>query len=350
MAFSVVPDVILKGVSACVPKTILENRSLPLFSGDEVKKFIASTGVERKRIAGSDICTSDLCFHAAEQLIKDLDWEKSGIDCIIFVTQTPDYNLPATSCILQHRLGLSNEVMAIDISSGCSGWVYGLNVLASLLCAGNHKRGLLLVGETSLKLCSGDDKSTYPLFGDAGTATAVEFAKGSQGFKFHLGTDGSKFETIIIPDGGFRNMVSPDSFGSFETGQDIKKDRTKVFLDGMNVFSFGILRAPESVTLLLSHFNLHKESIDFFVFHQANMFLNEMIRKKLSLNPDKVPYSLRDFGNTSSASIPLTIVGSCKNLGHTPAKIVACGFGVGLSWGSVYFETDSLVCSGLVEL
>jgi 3-oxoacyl-[acyl-carrier-protein] synthase III len=350
MAFSVIPDVTLKGISACVPKTVLENRNLPVFSGDEVKKFIASTGVERKRIAGNDICTSDLCFHAAEQLISDLNWDKSGIDCLIFVTQTPDYDLPATSCILQHRLGLNNEVIAIDISSGCSGWVYGLNVIASLLSAGNHKRGLLLVGETSLKFCSTEDKSTYPLFGDAGTATALEFTKGGEGLKFHLATDGSRFETIIIPDGGYRNMITSDSFSSFEAGQDIKRNPTKLFLDGMNVFSFGILRAPESVNLLLSHFDLDKNRIDLFVFHQANLFLNEMIRKKLNLDTEKVPYSLRDFGNTSSASIPLTIALNCQKLAHSPARIVACGFGVGLSWGSVFFETDNLVCSGLVEI
>jgi 3-oxoacyl-[acyl-carrier-protein] synthase-3 len=350
MAFSVIPDVSLKGVAACVPKTTLENSSFPFFSGDEAKKFIASTGVERKRIADDGICTSDLCFHAAEQLIKDLNWEKSGIDCIVFVTQTPDYYLPASSCILQHRLGLSNEVMAIDISSGCSGWVNGLNVLASILSAGNHKRGLLLVGDTSLKFCSKYDKSTYPLFGDAGSATAVEYTKGEEGFKFHLGTDGSKFETIIIPDGGYRNMVTLDSFGASASGKEMEKNRTKIFLDGMNVFSFGILKAPESVNLLLSRFNLDKESIDLFVFHQANMFLNEMIRNKLNLDKDKVPYTLKDFGNTSSASIPLTIAVNCTNLAHSRARIVACGFGVGLSWGSVCFETDNMVCSGLVEI
>jgi 3-oxoacyl-[acyl-carrier-protein] synthase-3 len=219
-----------------------------------------------------------------------------------------------------------------------------------LLSAGNHKRGLLLTGDTSLKFCSEDDKSTYPLFGDAGTATAIEYSKGSAGFKFHLGSDGSKFETIIIPDGGYRNMVSPDSFFSSETTGDTQKDKTKISLDGMNVFSFGILKAPESVNLLLSRFDLDKESIDLFVFHQANMFLNEMIRKKLSLDPAKVPYTLKDFGNTSSASIPLTLTVNCRNLSHAKAKIIACGFGVGLSWGSVWFESDDLVCSGLIEI
>jgi len=350
MAFSAIANVRLRGVASCVPKTILENSSLSFFSKDEAEKFILSTGVERKRIAGDEICTSDLCFHAAEKLLGDLDWKKSEIDCLIFVSQTPDYDLPSTSCILQNRLGLSNEVIAMDISSGCSGWVYGLNMLSSLITAGNFKKGLLLVGDTSLKLCSKDDKSTYPLFGDAGTAAAVEFAQGEEGFKFHLATDGSRFETIIVQDGGYRNMISSSSFKSVGSGEGVSRIRNKVFMDGMNVFSFGILKAPESINLLLSRFNIPLQEIDHFVFHQANMFLNEKIRKKLNIEADKVLYSLKDFGNTSSASIPLTLTVNKNAVGSGPKKIVACGFGVGLSWGSVIFNTDKLICSGLVEL
>jgi 3-oxoacyl-[acyl-carrier-protein] synthase-3 len=350
MAFSAIANVRLSGIASCVPKTIMENRSLSFFSKDEAEKFIASTGVERKRIAGNEICTSDLCFYAAEKLIGDLGWQKSDIDCLIFVSQTPDYDLPSTSCILQNRLGLSNEVIAFDISSGCSGWVYGLNVLSSLLTSGNVKKGLLLVGDTSLKLCSKEDKSTYPLFGDAGTATAVEFARGDEGFKFHLATDGSRFETIIVPDGGYRNMIDSSSFKPVESGEGVFRSRNKVFMDGMNVFSFGILKAPDSINRLLSHFNILPQEIDHYVFHQANMFLNEKIRKKLNIDPEKVPYSLKNFGNTSSASIPLTLTVNYKNIGKASKKIVACGFGVGLSWGSVFIKTEKLICSGLVEI
>ena len=351
MAYSVFPNVSLKGIAACVPKASIEIRSLEIFTEEEAEKFIGSTGVEHRRVAGHDICTSDLCFQAAERLITDLKWRKQEIDCLVFVTQTPDYDLPATSCILQNRLGLNSEIVTIDISSGCSGWVYGLYVMSAMLASGNQKKGLLLVGDTILKTCSKDDKSTFPLFGDAGTATALEFEKGEEGIKFHIACDGSGFETIIIPDGGYRNIASPYSFESIESEPGIKRNNMQLSMDGMNVFSFGITKAPESVNLLLSHFNISRDKVDHYIFHQANMFLNEKIRKKLNLNIDKVPYTLRDFGNTSSASIPLTI---CLNLGgdlsETPKSIIACGFGVGLSWGSAFFKVKKLICSELVEI
>ena len=145
-------------------------------------------------------------------------------------------------------------------------------------------------------------------------------------------------------------MISSSSFKSVGSGEGVSRIRNKVFMDGMNVFSFGILKAPESINLLLSRFNIPLQEIDHFVFHQANMFLNEKIRKKLNIEADKVLYSLKDFGNTSSASIPLTLTVNKNAVGSGPKKIVACGFGVGLSWGSVIFNTDKLICSGLVEL
>lgn len=351
MAFLQVPNVSIKGLSACVPKTILENSDLSIFTPEESEKFIAATGVKRRRIADSDVCTSDLCYHAAERLISDLGWSKDEIDCLIFVTQTPDYILPATSGLLQNRLNLKTEILALDISLGCSGWIYGLNVISNLLAGGQLKKGLLLVGDTISKICSAEDKSTYPLFGDAGTATALEYDQQSQGIKFHLATDGSGAETIIIPDGGFRNQFTPKSLikQSFEGG--INRSDSDLALDGMNVFSFGISKAPDSVNKLQEQYEINPESVDFYLFHQANLFMNEKIRKKLKIPIEKVPYSLADFGNTSSASIPLTI---CQQLrGELKAgehSIVACGFGVGLSWGSAWFVTNDLICSEIVEI
>ena len=351
MSFLHIPSVSLKGVSACVPKNILENSGYPGFTAGEAEKFMVTTGVERRRISDPDVCTSDLCFHAAERLIQDLGWAKEDIDCLIFVTQTPDYILPATSCLLQMRLGLKEELFVLDISLGCSGWIYGLQVMASLLSHGQMKKGLLLVGDTTLKPCSPEDKSTYPLFGDAGTATALEFDENAEGFKFHSAVDGSGFEAIIIPDGGYRNEVNADSFKMEEIEPGIRRNKLHTILDGMNVFSFGISKGPESIKLLLSKFEIEPEHVDYFIFHQANLFMNEKIRKKLKLPVEKVPYSLKNFGNTSSATIPLTL---CTELGSKLSKdkynIIGCGFGVGLSWGSVYFEADKIICSDLIEI
>jgi 3-oxoacyl-[acyl-carrier-protein] synthase-3 len=166
----------------------------------------------------------------------------------------------------------------------------------------------LLTGDTVSKLCSLKDKSTYPLFGDAGTATAIEFKENEKGFLFHTETDGSGFKTIIVPDGGYRNMINPDSCIDKEISEGIIRNDLNLILDGMDIFTFGISKAPESVNKLIDYFNLNKNTIDYFVFHQANKFMNEKIRKKLKIPEEKVPYSLKNFGNTSSATIPLTIV------------------------------------------
>jgi len=351
MAYLNIPNVVVRGISACVPRHIDENINYPMEEEDRVK-LISSIGVERKRIADKDTCTSDLCFKAAEKLIDELNWDKSEIDCLIFVTQTPDFILPATSCILQHRLGLSTECYTQDISLGCSGWVYGFSSIASLLFAGGGslRKALLLVGDTTSKVNSKNDKSTWPLFGDAGTATALEFELGSDGLKFHLASDGDGAEAIIIKDGGYRNIISDASLVSnfFEEG--ISRTNLDVYLDGMSVFSFAISRAPQSVKKLIEKFEIDKDSVDYFEFHQANLYLNEKVRKKLQLEPEKVPYSLKNFGNTSSATIPLTMVTELRDkLKSKKLSHISCAFGVGLSWGSVYFNTDKIVCPDLIE-
>lgn len=350
MSFLHVPNVYLAGVSACVPKNVLENLQYPGFTTEEAEKFISSTGVERKRQADPGTTTSDLCLKAAEKLISDLKWERNDIDCLVFVTQTPDYILPATSCLLQDRLKLREGVFTIDISLGCSGWIFGLQVISSLISHGQWKKGLLLVGDTTLKPCSSEDKSTYPLFGDAGTATAIEYREPSSGFKFHTAADGSGYEAIIIPDGGYRNEVHQSSFDMKDIEPGIRRNRLHTVLDGMSVFSFGISKAPESVRMLSENFKIDLEKVDYFLFHQANLFMNEKIRKKLKLPPEKVPYSLKNYGNTSSATIPLTIVTEIRNnLNNLPKELIACGFGVGLSWGTVYLRAEIPVISELIE-
>lgn len=352
MAYLTIKNVVIRGFSACVPKTIEENINSPIFkTTEEATKFISSTGVERRRIASNDTTTSDLCIKAAERLIENLHWNKSEIDCIIFVTQTPDYILPATSCIIQNKLQLSKECYALDISLGCSGWVYGLSVIANLLSTGMMKKGLLLVGDTALKSTSPMDKSAWPLFGDAGTATAIEFEDDQKEINFHFACDGSGFDAIIIPEGGFRKMFSKNSlqYEQFEEG--ISRNKLQTILNGMDVFSFGISKAPESINKMIDKFQIDLEKVDLFTFHQANLFMNEKICKKLKLPSEKVLYSLKDFGNTSSATIPLTLITQAKKELETKhLKHIACGFGVGLSWGSVYFETDKIVVPELLEI
>lgn len=350
MAFLDIKSVKIAGMSACVPKTIEENNELSILSAEEAGRLIASTGIERKRKAGKGVCASDMCHRAAAALIEELGWEKDEIECLVFVSQTPDYYLPPTSCILQDRLGLSRNCYTLDVSLGCSGWVYGLSTICALLAGGNMKKGLLLAGDTSFMNSPGD-KSTYPLFGDAGTATAIEFDPLAGGLRFSLGTDGSGYEAIIIPDGGARNPANIHSFDMEQAEPGIERCRLNTILEGMDVFSFGMSRVPEAVEQTLAHYVIDKDVVDYFVFHQANLFLNEKIRKKLQLPEEKVPYSLRNFGNTSSATIPLTMITELgQEMRNGNLNFVACGFGVGLSWGTVVFRTDRIVVPHLIEI
>ncbi|MBQ8127240.1 MAG: ketoacyl-ACP synthase III [Prevotella sp.] len=348
MAFLEFKNVRIAGLCAGVPRFTASN--LHPLDDDGIsteytpEAFVETTGVLERRISDT-LTTSDLCFAAAEQLIADLGWERKEIEALVFVSQTADYILPATACILQDRLGLSKECYAEDVALGCSGWVYGLSNVASLLANGTIKKALLLAGDAKKRAAGPRD----PLFGHAGTATAVEYVEGADGFKFHFGTDGSGYDAIITPDGGSRNQVSPASF-ELEQIDGKPMHRMQTRMKGMDVFSFGISTAPKSVKKLAEHFGFDYQEADYFVFHQANMKMNNMIAKKLKLPAEKVPSCMYHFGNTSSASIPLTIVTQLKEPCSTPKAFVCCGFGVGLSWGTVFFETDHLVVSDLVEV
>ena len=352
MAFLSFPNVRIAGISAGVPQNIADN--LHPTEDDSVsteyspEDFVKMTGVKERRVSFT-LTTSDLCYAAAEKLIADLKWNKDDVGAVFFVSQTPDYILPATACILQDRLGLSKECYAVDISLGCSGWIYGLSSAASVLGRGSIKKALIMCGDGKGRFI-GKKRRLNPLFGSAGTVTALEYEEGNAGIKLHFGTDGSGFDAIITPEGGSRNPVTLASFDT-EIVDGKKTYRLQSRMKGMDVFSFGITAAPKSVKSLAAHFEFDYLQADWFVFHQANAKMNGMIAKKLKLPVEKVPSSMYRFGNTNGASIPMTIVAELK--GKTDgklAKFICCGFGVGLSWGSAYFETNNLVISDLVEV
>ncbi len=351
MAFLEVKNVKIAGISTCVPKNVKKNADLTFLNEEESKRLIASTGIEERRIVGdSGICTSDLCLNAAESLIKELGWNKLDIDSLILATQTPDYTLPATSCILQNKLNLKEECFTLDIASGCSAWTNGLSVIASLLSTGQMKKGILLIGDTLSTHCSPFDKISY-LFGDAVCAIALEYDEYEEGFKFYTSTNGAGYEDIIIPDGGLRNPATEKSLEIKLNDAGIAQNGLHMRMNGMDVFSFGISKAPESIDQLLTHYNIDKNTVDFFVFHQANKQLNEQIAKKINVSIFKIPSSLKRFGNTVGASIPLTMFTELKDkLQKEKIRFVTCGFGTGLSWGSVMFETNTITCTDLIEI
>ena len=352
MAFLEFKNVRIAGISAGVPKNVASN--LHPTDQDNIsheyspEEFVKTTGVEERRVSRV-LTTSDLSYAAAERLIADLGWDKNDIGALLFVSQTPDYVLPATACILQDRLGLSKECYASDVSLGCSGWVYGLSMALGLLGENKIKKALVLCGDAKKRFRIEGNQLRDPLFGSAGTATAIEYAEGEEGFQFHFGTDGSGFDAIITPDMGSRSPVAEKSF-EFEDFEGKSSCRLMTRMKGMDVFSFGISTAPKSIKKLAEHYGFDYLNADYFVFHQANMKMNNMIAKKLKLSEESVPSCMYRFGNTSSASIPLTIVSELRGRCENAKQFICCGFGVGLSWGTVRFTSDNMIVSNLVEV
>lgn len=348
MAFIKTPHVKIAGIAAGVPRRVVSNLNADKRISDNYDNcdFVETTGVVERHVS-KDLTTSDLCYEAAEQLIKDLSWDKSEIEAIIVVSQTLDYILPATACIMQERLGLSKECYAEDIQLGCSGWVYGLSTLASLVQNGTIKKALLMAGDAKGHIKA---RAADPLFGHAGTVTALEYDPESDGFCFHFGTDGSGYDAIITPDGGSRNMITPESFDD-EIIDGRVYNRLTTRMKGMDVFAFGITTAPKSIKKLAAKYDFDYQDADYVIFHQANKKMNDTIVKKLKLDEARTPMCMSHFGNTSSASIPLTMVTRLGDvLPKGKHKLICCGFGVGLSWGTVAMTIDSPVISPLVEV
>ncbi|HPJ63326.1 ketoacyl-ACP synthase III [Lentimicrobium sp.] len=351
MAIFSISDIRMAGLSACVPPKTLSNHDYKWIKVKEREQVIKTIGVENRHVAEPGQTTSDLCFQAAEQLLGELKWDRNEISILVFVSQSRDYIIPSTSAILQDRLKLPKSCMAIDINLGCSGYVYGLSVIGSMMKAAGLHKGLLLVGDLSNVTSSYRDKSTYPLFGDAGTATALELDPGAAPMQFNLQTDGSGYEAIIIYDGGVRNLASKKSFATRKYGEGIYRNRLQIALNGIEVFNFSLREVVPNIKTTLKHFGRELPEFDYLLFHQANRLINETIRKMLKVEPERVPYSLRDFGNTSCASIPLTMVTQIREaLEQKPQKLLLSAFGIGLSWGSVLMETSGLVVPPLTEL
>jgi 3-oxoacyl-[acyl-carrier-protein] synthase-3 len=349
MTIRTVENVRLAGLSACVPKGRAANVDSTLLSPEDRQKLIKTTGIEARRVATKDQCTSDLCFAAADELLKQLQWKRDEIDALVFVTQTADFIVPATSYLLQQRLGIGRGATTFDINLGCSGFTHGLSIVASMLAGSGMKKGLLLCGDTPSKSVSPDDRSAALLFGDAGTAAALETVPG-QSLVFDVGCDGTGWQAINIPDGGYRHPFSSSSLETVRVDEGIARNKCQLILDGVEIFNFSLREVPPTVRNVLEHTRQAVDSVDAFVFHQANQMMNELIRKKLKVPPEKFPYSLREFGNTSSASIPVTLVTQLgSRLAAEQLKLVLCGFGVGLSWSTAAVSTDRIACPALIE-
>ena len=349
MAFLHFDNFGIKAISACVPSRVEYNKDLDYFMNEEeIQKAIQNIGIEERRVVDKDVCSSDLCFKAAEKLLSDNAIDKNTIDVLLFVSQTSDYHQPATAPILQHRLGLSRNTLSFDINLACSGYVYGLSTAYAYASQQGINRVLLLVGETMSKIVSRYDKVNTPLFGDAGTATLIE--KGDYGKSvFSLHSDGSGYEVMMIPDGGFRNPTNADSLLEETDANGDRRNREQFRMDGMAVFNFGMSEEPRDIKNLLAEVGLDLSQLDLLIYHQANKFMTGFFTKWLKFDKTKTPYSIKKFGNTSSASIPLTIVTELKNKYPDRKNVILSGFGAGLSWGSVMLDLSKCIISELIE-
>lgn len=336
MAIFSVPNIRFRAVSAVVPPKVESNWDLVNYSDQEKKSIISTTGIEKRRIAESGITAADLCIQSAEKILQELKIDRSEIDILVFVSQTPDHLIPGSSMFIQQKLGLSNSCIALDINQGCAGYVYGLSVIASMMHSAKLRKGLLLVGDTITKTISPDDRSLVPIFSDAGSCTLLEFTSLTRPMSFNLQTDGSGFDKIIINGGGSR--VPTDVGNSY------------LQMNGQDIFDFGLKEVAANIQTLCTKINSNPKGIDYFVMHQANMLLNETIRKKLEILPERTLYSLKDYGNTSCASIPVTLAANAMELNkNAHAAMLLSGFGVGLSWGSVLIGFEFLKCFEIDE-
>lgn len=345
MSFLIISNVKMVGLAACVPPTVEENLTLPIFTDEsEARKVIESTGIERKRVVKPGTTASDLSFQAIEKLLEKLEWSADSVDALVYVCTSRDFIAPITSAILQDRLGFRNDCYCLDLPLGCSGWVYGMSNLSSLLSHGQLKRGLLVCAETNSLNRSPKDKTVKPLFGDASTVTALEFDENwNKPLQFSFGVDGSGYKAVWTEFGGVRNPITPESIVEKEVEPGVIRKGIDMVVNGMDVFSFAIKVPPRSLQEFVNHFQIDLEKVDYLFLHQANKFIDERIRKKLKLPKEKVPFCLQDYGNTNSASIPLTMV-ACKaeELQNSSYDCLGCGFGVGLAWGSIHYTVENL--------
>ena len=339
-----IKNVALRGVTGTVPNNPKTTMDLGLFTQEEADTFDNTVGIKKRYVATDDICASDLCYDAEERLIESLGWEKDSIDVLLFESVCPDYKTPPTSGIMQARLGLPTTTFVMDIPMGCCGCIYAINIAGNLLTNGNVKRALLLVGDTATRMGSPRDKSRVPLFGDCGTALALEYDPAAEEIVIDFNTLGSGYEALMTPHGGFRHPITPQSFEYEDFGNGIVRAPKDTLINGMDVFAFAISRPPVSIKKVMQQYDLNTDNVDYFLIHQANKLIVDRIVKKLKLPLEKTPYDLQEFGNLGGCSIPMLMTYNLKEeLTTRPLTLVCSAFGLGLTWGTMVMRTQRMI-------
>ncbi len=340
-------NVSVKGISTVIPTkelSLLDDKNL--YNGDEKKinRVINSSGFLKRRIVDDNTTTADLCEQAANTLLDDLKVDRSSIDAILFISYTPDYLMPATSYVLHKKLGLSENCICADIPQACSGFLFGL-YQASMMINSGCKKILLLVGDTFSKFSDMFKDNTAPVFGDAGTATFIEYDSSVGTSFFNINSSGENYDALICNNGGFRNIVKKDDF--YPAGGYIYKSK----MDGGRIFDFTMNNITPNIFALLEYSGKKIEDFDYFIFHQANKFILQNLARQLGIDVEKMPMdTLSKYGNQCGASIPCVISDNLKSeVSSGKHQVLMAGFGVGLSWISAILNLDNIYCSKLNE-
>jgi 3-oxoacyl-[acyl-carrier-protein] synthase-3 len=304
MIQSILKHVKITGISGAVPSKVRSYKEDADLLGRDIERIFKNTGVKERHLVDSTLCASDLCLVSAKSLLEKLEVKPNEIDGLIFVSQTPDYILPATSCTLHEKLGISSSCAAFDVNLGCSGYVYGLWMAANFIATGSLKKVLLLAGDTISRICCKKDRATYPLFGDAGSATILEYAKDAHPLYFVLGTDGNGANNLIVPAGSFRSPHSEETAQEKLFSDGSMRSSEQLYMNGAEIFTFTIREVLPMVSDVLNLAKWQLESVDAVVMHQANKFIIQYLSKKIG--------------------------------------VVLSGFGVGYSWGSVGVKMEDV--------
>jgi 3-oxoacyl-[acyl-carrier-protein] synthase-3 len=320
-----------------LPAKVLTSEHISAVSGLNRQVMEEKLGISCLHVAAEDEAVSDLAVAASERLLQSVEFARSDIDGIILCTQNPDYKLPATACVVQNRLGIRKDCLALDINQGCSGYPYSLAVGAGLIASGICQNLLLIMSETYSKLVSYKDKTVCGLFGDGAAATLLRPTPGQgAGFLgFHFGTDGSGFDRLIVPAGGSRMPPSERTREMVKDALGDTRSLEQIHMHGRDIFEFMDREVPASVKAALAAASVDPDEVKLFVFHQANKFMLEFLFRRMGLTPDRTTICLKETGNTVSASIPIALKQAVIQ-GRVRAGdiVVLCGFGVGLSWAT----------------
>ena len=341
----------LVGLAAAVPNGREDNLELSSLSEKARSEIVNQVGIRFRHLAPSSVTAADLCESAARPLLEKLAWNAEEVGILLFVSQTPDHVVPGSATQLQHKLGLAQSAMSLDINQGCAGYVYGMSVIVGMMKSFGIQKGLLLVGDTITKMVSPQDNSIWPIFADAGSATAFELDDEAPDMQFKLGSRGEDFKAIHVSDGGFRVPINSDSLLPEIVSEGVIRQKNQLEMNGQAVFTFGLSTVASSISDLLKEVDVQPSALDYLVLHQANQLLNNSIVRKTGFSKEQAPSSLHDFGNTSCATIPVTLVSQlAEQLSTRQLRLMLSGFGVGLSWGNVILGTDKVAVLPMIYL